>query len=112
MRLANKVAVVTGAVMLLAYRMIELDPDPDQANNARILARLYLASLVPICIGAWWIVLSHDSRELAERELVDSLEELVQTRQELMQSERLATIDDSALPITRNVESSAATRRS
>ena len=85
-------AVVTAAIFLLAYRMIELDPAATQLDNVRLLLRVYLASLVLICIGAWWIVLSHESRELAERELVTSLEELTETRQELMQSERLATI--------------------
>ncbi len=85
-------AVVTAAVFLLAYRMIELDGTFAQADNARLLLRLYVASLVLICIGAWWIVLSHESRELAERDLVSSLEKLSETRQELMQSERLATI--------------------
>jgi len=58
----------------------------------RLLTRIYLASLVLICVGAWWIVLSHESRELAEHDLVASLETLTETRQELMQSERLATI--------------------
>ena len=72
--------------------MIELDPEYAQTGNIRLLLRLYAASLVLICIGAWWIVLSHESRELAERDLVTSLEKLTETRQELIQSERLATI--------------------
>ena len=85
-------AIVTAAVFLLAYRMIELDPEYAQTGNIRLLLRLYAASLVLICIGAWWIVLYHESRELAERDLVTSLEKLTETRQELIQSERLATI--------------------
>lgn len=85
-------AVVTAAVFLLTYRLIDLDPAIAQADNARLLLRVYLATLVLIAIGAWWIVLSHESRELAERELVASLEMLTETRQELMQQERLATI--------------------
>lgn len=85
-------AVVTAAVFLLAYRMIEPDTAFAQAENARLLLRVYVASLAMICVGAWWIVLSHESRELAERDLVTSLEKLTETRQELMQSERLATI--------------------
>ncbi len=83
---------MTAAIFLLAYRMTEFAPAASDFDNARLLLRLYLASLVLICIGAWWIVLSHESRELAERELVTSLGELTETRQELMQSERLATI--------------------
>ncbi len=85
-------AVVTAAVFLLAYRMVELDPNFAEGDSARLLVRLYLASLVLIGIGAWWIVLSHESRELAEWDLIRSLEKLTETRQELMQSERLATI--------------------
>ena len=85
-------AVVTAAVFLLAYRLIELDPEFALGDSARLLTRLYLSSLVLICIGAWWIVLSHESREQAERDLVSSLEKLTETRQELMQSERMATI--------------------
>jgi len=85
-------AIVTAAAFLVAYRMMELDDGIGQIDNARLLTRVYLASLVLICIGAWWIVLSHESRELAEHDLVTSLETLTETRQELMQSERLATI--------------------
>jgi len=85
-------AVVTAAVFLLAYRLIDLDVEIGQADNARLLLRVYLATLVLIAMGAWWIVLSHESREMAERELVESLEMLTETRQELMQQERLATI--------------------
>ncbi len=85
-------SVVTAAVFLLTYRLIDLEPGIAQADNAHLLLRVYLASLVLIAIGAWWIVLSHESRELAERELVESLEMLTETRHELMQQERLATI--------------------
>jgi signal transduction histidine kinase len=51
-----------------------------------------MATFVLICVGAWWIVLAHESRELAERDLVVSLKKLTETRQELMQNERLAAI--------------------
>ncbi len=81
-------AVIVAALFLLAYRMVEIDPDFVAGDSAELLIELYLASLVLICMAAWWIVLSHESRELAERELVTSLEELSETRQELMQSER------------------------
>ncbi|MGI9505445.1 MAG: ATP-binding protein, partial [Geminicoccaceae bacterium] len=81
-------AVIVAAVFLLAYRMVEIDPAFVPGDSAELLIELYLASLVLICMAAWWIVLSHESREHAERELVMSLEELSETRQELMQSER------------------------
>ena len=89
---------------------VELDPGTTSADNARILVRLYLASLVLICMGAWWIVLSHDSRELAERELVASLEELTETRQELMQSERLATIGQLTATVSHELRNPLAAR--
>ena len=85
-------AVVTAAVFLLAYRMIDLDPLTDQAGNTQLLFGVYYASLVLIGLGAWWIVLANESRESAERELVDSLEKLSEARHELLQSEQLATI--------------------
>ncbi|NJO36476.1 MAG: histidine kinase [Rhizobiales bacterium] len=81
-------AVIVAAVFLLAYRMVEIDPTFVTGDSAELLIELYLASLVLICMAAWWIVLSHESRELAERELVTSLEELSETRLKLMQSER------------------------
>ena len=85
-------AVVTAAVFLLAYRIVELDPDFVLGDSARLLLRLYIASLLLLGVGAWWIVLSHESREHAEHDLVQSLEQLTETRQELMQTERLAAI--------------------
>lgn len=89
---AVALAVVTAAAFLLAYRLSELDIVGAQVGAGSLLVRIYLAVLVLICIGAWWIVLAHESRELAERDLVTSLEKLTETRQELMQSERLAAI--------------------
>jgi signal transduction histidine kinase/purine-cytosine permease-like protein len=85
-------AVVTAAVFLLAYRLTELNTSVTPVDNSRLLLQIYLATLVLISVGAWWIVLAHESRELAERDLVTSLEKLMETRQELMQSERLAAI--------------------
>ncbi len=85
-------AVVTAAIFLLTYRLIEPAVGAVQADHVRLLLRLYLASLVFICVAAWWIVLSHESWEQSERELVSSLERLTETKQELMLSERLATI--------------------
>jgi PAS domain S-box-containing protein len=88
-------AVIVAAVFLLAYRMVEIDPDFVAGDSAELLIDLYLASLVLICMAAWWIVLSHESREHAERELVTSLEELGETRLELLQSERRRSLAGS-----------------
>ncbi len=85
-------AVIVAALFLLAYRLVEIDPAFVPGDSAHLMIRLYLASLVLLCIAAGWIVLAHESRELAERELVTSLEQLGQARQELTESERLAAI--------------------
>ncbi len=85
-------AVIVGALFLLTYRLVEIDPAFFPGDSAHLMIRLYLASTVLICVAAGWIVLAHESRELAERELVTSLEQLGQARQDLAESERLAAI--------------------
>jgi signal transduction histidine kinase len=57
-----------------------------------VLFRIYAATLVVIAVGTWWIVLSHDSRELAEGELVRSLHHLEMTRDHLVESETMASL--------------------
>jgi signal transduction histidine kinase len=84
--------VVTAGLFLLAYRLIDLDADAAKLENGVLLMRVYLALLPLLCVGSWWIVLSHESRELAERDLVTSLEKLRDTQNELRQTERLAAI--------------------
>jgi len=84
--------VVTAGLFLLTYRLMDLDADATNLDNGTLLMRVYLALLPLLCIGSWWIVLSHESRELAERDLVTSLEKLHETRHELAQTERLAAI--------------------
>ena len=85
-------AVVTGGLFLLVVRLMDLDAPTTNLDDSTLLMRLYLALLPLLFIGAWWIVLSLESRELAERDLVTSLEELHETRHELAQNERLAAI--------------------
>lgn len=85
-------AVVTGALFLLTYRMIEQGAETTQLDNSMLLLRVYLAILPLLAIGAWWIVLAHESRELAERDLVTSLERLRAAQHELAQNERLVAI--------------------
>jgi signal transduction histidine kinase len=83
---------VAAAVFLLTYRIADLHIDPAPFTNDQMLLRVFVAVLPLLGIGAWWIVLSHESRELAERELVASLEELRETQAELARTERLAAI--------------------
>ncbi|MFO1351373.1 MAG: ATP-binding protein [Gammaproteobacteria bacterium] len=85
------VAIAAGIFFLLSYRLLEADPGPG-TNLADIFLRLYLGALALIAIGVWWITLAHESRELAESELVNSLHYLEMTRQELVQSEKMASL--------------------
>lgn len=85
-------AVLTAAVFLLTYRLVEPASDDPQLDNGVLLLRVFLAVLPLLGIGAWWIVLSHESRELAERDLVTSLEQLRAAQLELANNERLAAI--------------------
>lgn len=85
-------AVITAAVFLLTYRLIEPSELEPHLEGGPLLLRVFLALLPLLAIGAWWIVLAHESRELAERDLVASLEKLRKTQQELASNERLAAI--------------------
>lgn len=85
-------SVVTGALFLLTYRLIDPGEDVPHLDNGALLLRIFLALLPLLAISAWWIVLANESRELAERNLVGSLEKLYETREELTRSERLAAL--------------------
>ena len=85
-------AAVMGAVFLLSYRLLDVGVASPGINLVNILVRLYLATLVVIAVGTWWIILSHESRELAERELIDSLHHLEMTRSDLVESEKMASL--------------------
>ena len=85
-------AVVTAAVFLLTYRIGTLGAQALPAGTGLLLAHIYIAILPLLGIGAWWVVLAHESRELAERDLVASVEQLRDAQKELAQNERLAAI--------------------
>ncbi|EKF17641.1 signal transduction histidine kinase [Nitratireductor pacificus pht-3B] len=85
-------AVITAAVFLLTFRLIEPSALEPHLDSGPLLLRVFLAILPLLAIGAWWIVLSQESRELAERDLVASLEKLRRAQQELASNERLAAI--------------------
>lgn len=85
-------AAVMGAVFLLSYRLFDMGVAPTSVDPVNILVRVYLATLVVIAVGTWWIVLSHESRELAERELLQSLHYLEMTRGHLVESEKMASL--------------------
>ena len=85
-------SALMGAVFLLSYRLLNTEAGSANFDLANILVRIYVATLVVIAIGTWWIVLSHDSRELAEGELVQSLHHLEMTRSHLVESEKMASL--------------------
>lgn len=85
-------AAVMGAVFLLSYRLLDIEPSSTGVDLVNVLVRVYLATLVVIAVGTWWIVLSHDSRELAEGELVQSLHYLEMTQSHLVESEKMASL--------------------
>jgi len=85
-------AAMMGVVFLLSYRLLNVEAASANLDLVNILVRIYVATLVVIAIGTWWIVLSHDSRELAEGELVQSLHHLEMTRGHLVESEKMASL--------------------
>ncbi len=85
-------AALMGVVFLLSYRLLGIERASTELDLVNVLVRVYLATLVVIAIGTWWIVLSHDSRELAESELVQSVHQLEMTRSDLVESEKMASL--------------------
>ena len=83
-------STLMGAVFLLSYRLLDVEAASASLDLVNILVRIYVAMLVVIAIGTWWIVLSHDDRELAEGELVQSMHHLEMTRGHLVESEKIA----------------------
>ncbi|MFN0317569.1 MAG: ATP-binding protein [Burkholderiales bacterium] len=86
------VSAVMAAVFLLSYRLLDIHDAGTGTEMANIFLRIYAAALVVIAVGSWWIVLSHESRELAEGELLHSLHHLELTRSELVESEKMASL--------------------
>lgn len=84
--------VVVAAAILVTYRLIDPVSDHAALDSDFVLIAVFLALLPLIGIGSWWIVLSNESRELAERDLVATVEQLKQTQENLAASERLAAI--------------------
>ena len=85
-------AVLLGAAFLLTYRFMELHAVPADSQLDNVLLRLYVGTLVVASMGCWWIVLSHESQEQTERELLDSMRHLEHTQQSLVESEKLASL--------------------
>ena len=85
-------AATLGAVFLLSYRLFDVGEPSASLDLVNILVRLYVATLVIVAVGTWWIILSHESRELVERELIQMLRHLEETRSHLVESEKMASL--------------------
>jgi signal transduction histidine kinase/purine-cytosine permease-like protein len=92
MGLLSVAAALLGAAFLLTYRLMDLQDVSADASLVNVIARLYVATLVVASLGIWWIVLSHESREQSERELLEAMRHLEQTRKTLVESEKLASL--------------------
>ncbi len=92
MALLSVAAVLLGAAFLLTYRFMDLHAVPADSNLDNVLFRLYIGTLVVASMGCWWIVLSQESQEQTERELLGSMRHLEQTRRNLVESEKLASL--------------------
>jgi signal transduction histidine kinase len=71
---------------------MELGDAQATAELVRVMVRLYVGTLVLASLGVWWMVLSHESQEQSERELLESMQHLEQTRTSLIESEKLASL--------------------
>ncbi|WP_458761698.1 ATP-binding protein [Cupriavidus basilensis] len=85
-------AAAMGAVFLLAYRLIGEGHASHADGMGGLLLRVYSATLPLLAFGAWWIVLSHESRELAQAELMESLRHLESARKHLVDAEKMASL--------------------
>ena len=92
MGLLSVVAALLGAAFLLTYRFMDLRDLAAHTDLVNILLRLYVGTLVVASLGTWWIVLSHESQEQSERELLGSMRHLEETRKSLVESEKLASL--------------------
>jgi signal transduction histidine kinase/purine-cytosine permease-like protein len=90
--LLSVAAALLGAAFVLTYRFMDLHDLSVDANLVNVMVRLYVATLGVASLGVWWIVLSHESQEQSERELLGSLRHLEQTRKSLVESEKLASL--------------------
>jgi len=85
-------AALLGAAFLLTYRFMDLHDAAADSDLSNVMVRLYVATLLVSSLGIWWIVLSHESQEQSECELLGSVHHLEQTRKDLIESEKLASL--------------------
>ncbi|WP_326533888.1 ATP-binding protein [Pseudorhodoferax sp.] len=90
--LLSVAAVLLGSAFLLTYRFVDLHGLSNDLNLVHVMVRLYAATLAVASLGIWWIVLSHERQEQSERELLESIHHLEQTRKDLVETEKLASL--------------------
>ncbi|MBS0447738.1 MAG: histidine kinase [Proteobacteria bacterium] len=90
--LLSVAAALLGAAFLLTYRFMDLHELSGDASLVRVMVHLYVATLVVASLGVWWMVLSHEGQEQSERELLESMQHLEQTRRSLVETEKLASL--------------------
>lgn len=90
--LLSVAAALLGATFVLTYRFMDLHGLSNNSDFLHVLLRLYVGTLVVASLGIWWIVLSQERQEQSERELLESIQHLEQTRQHLVESEKLAAL--------------------
>jgi signal transduction histidine kinase len=90
--LLSVTAALLGAAFLLTYRFMDLQDAAVHDSLVNVMVRVYIAALVVASMGVWWMVLSHESQEQSERELLGSMHHLEQTRMTLVESEKLASL--------------------
>lgn len=85
-------AALLGATFVLTYRLMGLDQHGPNAAMVNVLWRLYLATLLLASLAVWWAVLFHEGSEQAERDLLESMDDLDRARRHLVESEKLAAL--------------------
>lgn len=88
----STMALISGAFFLLAFHFSHMGNVVQNQHLFDVIFNIFSVVLVLIAISAWWIVLSHENREMAERELLQSLNYLEITKNELVQSEKLSSL--------------------
>ncbi len=90
--LSSAIAALLGAAFLLTYRLMDLHGLSADVDLVNVMQRLYAATLAVASPGIWWIVLSQERQEQSRLELLESMHFLDETRQSLVESEKLASL--------------------
>ncbi len=90
--LLSVAAALLGTAFLLTYRFMDLHDLSERETLMNVMWHLYVATMAVSSLGIWWIVLSQESQEQSERELLESMHHLEETRAHLVEAEKLASL--------------------